>query len=191
MRHIAILLLIFSFCSCQRIKEKNDTGKLMINFYLDRDYYVPYSRKLNYETANDSIKEKRFDVRFSILNKTDSVISFWTMTCEWQSSFLINNSYITFFFPEACDNNSPHQVRIKAHDSIQIKTTLVRDIQYDNPCKGCVGCLDDEGRVQTTKIGLIFIDSIDPKKGDYDYFNWLNDKSKWNIIWSNPLILRK
>src|ERR1035437_3874122 len=146
MRYFAIILLIFSVCSCQRIEQKNNDCKLKINFYIDRDYYVPYNRKLNYEPANDSIREKRFDVRFSILNNTDSAIAYWTMTCDWQRSFLINNSYITFLYPEACDHNYPHRVKINAHDSIQIKTTLVRNIEYDNPCKGCVGCFADEGR---------------------------------------------
>jgi hypothetical protein len=139
--------------------------------------------------ANDSITEKRFDVRFSIVNNTDSVIAFWTMTCDWQRSFLVNNSYITFDYPEACDHNFPDQVIIKAHDSLQIKTILVRNIQYDNPCKGCVGCFADQGHVQTTKIGLIFIGS--GCKNDEDYNNWINDKSRWDIIWSNPLNFRE
>jgi len=120
------------------------------------------------------------------LNNTDSVVAFWTMTCDWQSSFLINNSYITFLLG-ACDSNYPHQVKIKAHDSIQIKTTLVRNIEYDNPCKGCVGCWADQGHVQTTKIGLIFVDSSCKNIQDYD--NWISDKSRWNIVWSNPLNL--
>jgi len=188
MRYIAIILLIFSIWSCQRIKQIDNSCKLKINLYLDKDYYVPYNSKLNYEPANDSIKEKRFDVRFSIVNNTDSVIAFWTFSCDWQQSFRINNSYITFLLIE-CDSNFPHQVKINAHDSIQFKTTLIRNIEYDNPCKGCVGCWADQGHVQTTKIGLIFIDSS--CKSYEDYFNWIGDKSRWNIIWSNPLNLRE
>jgi len=186
-KYISIILLISCIFSCQMIKKNDNYSKLKINFYLDKDYYVPYKDKLNYEPSNDSIIEKRFDVRFSILNNTDSVIGFWTMTCDWQQSFLINNTYIKFLMPDECDHNFPHQVKIKPHDSIQFKTTLVRDIQYDNPCKGCVGCFADQGRVQTTKIGLILIDC----NGVEDYFNMLNDKSRWNIIWSNSLYLRK
>jgi len=188
MRYIAIILLIFSVCSCQRIKQNENGSKLRINFYVEKDYYVPYNRKLNYEPANDSIWEKRFDVRLSIVNNSDSVITYWTMTCDWQRSFIVNNLYIGFQY-SPCDNNSPHQVKIKAHDSIQIKSTLVRNIEFDNPCKGCVGCWADQGHVQTTKIGLIFIDSSCKSIADYD--NWISDKSRWNIIWSNPLNLRK
>lgn len=187
MKYIAIIFLILSIWSCQRIKEKDNSSKLKISLYLEKDYYISYNRKLNYEPANDSVKEKRFDVRFSILNNTDSVIAFWTMTCDWQSSFLINNSYITFLLG-ACDSNYPHQVKINAHDSIQIKTTLIRNIEYDNPCKDCVACWADQGHVQTTKIGLIFIDSSCKNIQDYD--NWISDKSRWNIVWSNSLNLR-
>jgi hypothetical protein len=186
MRYIIVFLMILTAYSCKRIEQNND-NKLDIKLYLDKDYYMPYSDKLNYEPQNNSINEKRFDVRFSILNNSDSVISFWTMTCDWQRSFLINNSYIKFLMPDECNHNYPHQISIKPHDSIQIKTTLFRDIQYDNPCKGCIGSFADQGRVQTTKIGLILINCT----GDDDYFNWVNDKSKWNIIWSNSLYLRE
>ncbi len=189
MRYIVIILLIFSVCSCQRTIQKDNDCKLKINFYLDRDYYVSYNRKLNYEPANDSVKEKRFDIRFSIFNNTDSLIKFWTMSSDWQRNFLINNSYITFLLPNAINHNYPHQIKIKPHDSILIKTTLVRNIEYDNPCKGCVGCFADQGHVQTTKIGLIFIDSS--CKSDEEYDNCMNDKSRWKIVWSNSLNLRK
>lgn len=189
MKYIAIILLISSICSCQITKRKDNNCKLKINLYLDKDYYASYKEELNYEPANDSIKEKRFDVRLSILNNTDSVIAFWTETSDWQRSFLINNSYIKFHYPDAINHNYPHMVSIKAHDSIQFNTTLVRNIQYDNPCKGCVGCFADLGHVQTTKIGLIFIDSH--CKSDEEYDTWISDKSRWNIVWSNSLDLRK
>jgi hypothetical protein len=180
--------MVFSFCSCKRVNSNGDDSKLKINLYLIRDYYVPYGEKLNYVPANDSIREKRFDIKFSILNNTDSMIAYWTMTCNWERSFLINNSYISFIDHD-WEHNFPHLVRIKPHDSIQIKATLVRNIRYDNPCKNCIGSFD-EGRVETTKIGLILIDSIECREY-HDYFNRILDKSKWKITWSNPLYLNK
>jgi hypothetical protein len=165
---------------------KGNSSGLSVKISLAREYFVPYDRPTDYVPANDSIKEKRFDVQISIINNSDSAISIWLMTCSWEDDFLVNNTYISFA-GKNCDGNFPMIVRIEPKDSLLLNTTLARSILWDNPCKNCIG---KPSRVPTTKIGLIYIDKINCK-GFFEYINIIEDKSQWNIIWSNSLDLSK
>ncbi len=64
--------------------------------------------------------------------------------------------------------------------------TLVKSIKFDYPCQYCVY----GQQVETTKLGLIVINDIfETKINGFDYDLGMKDKSKWKIVWSNPLQL--
>jgi hypothetical protein len=165
----------------------SNSAGLSIQINLIKEYFVPHSRPTDYIPANDSIKEKRFEIQVSLTNNSDSAISFWLMSCSWEDNFLINNTYI-YFAGKDCDKNAPEIVTIKSKATILLTTTLNRATMWDNPCQNCIGQISN---VRTTKIGLIYIDK-EHCKGLFDYLNISGDKSLWNtIIWSNLLNLSK
>jgi len=173
MKHLIIVLSLFTLISCNWNCSESNSSKIGVTIYVDREYFVPYDRPLNYIPENDTILEKKYDVKLSVLNKSDKLISFWLMSCDWEENFQINNSYI-FFNGHGCDKNCPHIVKINPGDSIVFKTTLLRAIGYDNRCKNCLGRYDS-GNVETTKIGLLLVESKDCKNMD-DYFNTMGEK---------------
>lgn len=175
--------------ACERKTNKRIDSDLSLKISLIKDYYIPYKEQLRYVPANDSVLLKLFEINLYVKNNSSKTLTFWTMTCDWEQSFLINNSYMSFYGHE-CDRNFPKFFTVKPNDSLKFKTTLARDVRFDNPCKNCIG-RPSEWQNANTQLGLIVIDSTKCKNDD-DYFTILGDKAQWNkIIWSNPLILNK
>jgi hypothetical protein len=187
MKNICIILILITALSCRDKKFTSDLKDLTLNISLLKAYYLPYKGQINYETANDSITEKIFHVRTSLINNSDKEYSLWMMKCSWWNNFMINNYYINFADSIGCDGNFPIQISLRTHDSIIFNTRLSRDIQVDNPCKNCIGFFGNE--VKATRLGFIVIES-DTCPDYHQYFEILHDRSRWDkIIWSNPLYL--
>ena len=126
----------------------------------------------------DSIKHKIFDVIISIINRSDTSISFWVMSSSWFDNFMINNDYIEFI-SGPINHNFPIKVSIEPHDSIVGCVSLIRyeQTRYQT--------------INTTRFGFILIDTTMCQK-DYDFDSIIGDKSKHDkVIWSNPLYLNK
>ncbi len=125
----------------------------------------------------DSISHRTFDISISIVNNSNSHVSFWMMYCSWYENILINNDYIRLCAWN-CDANFPMRRSLNPNDSLVLKTSVYRreSTLHQN--------------IMTTKFGLIYIDSSrfqSPNGWD----KVIGDKSKWDkIIWSNPLYLR-
>ena len=128
-------------------------------------------------TIQNKDKYKAFDVKLSIINKSDKAVCFWIMTCDWRDNFVINNDYIDFLWEHACDSNCPVERCIKPNECIEYKTSLIKINQTKHQF------------IQTTKFGLIWIDSTQCKTTN-DYGNIMGDKSKQDrMLWSNSLYL--
>lgn len=126
----------------------------------------------------DSTKHKIFDVFISIINKSDSPISFWVMSSSWFDNFIINNDYVEFI-SGPINHNFPIIESIEPTDSIVGRISLIK---YEHTMYQTV---------KTTKFGFILIDSTMYQDED-DYSNIIGDKSKHDkIIWSNPLYLNE
>jgi hypothetical protein len=167
---------------------KKESNELSLHLTSVREYTVPYHGEVYFEKITDTLMQKRFEIGLSIKNNTDHLISIWLMTCSWQQNVIINNPYI-FYAGRNCDHNFPSPHKIKSHDSIYLTGVLTRDLLFENSCKNCIGT--DNVNVETTKLGLIYIDTIMCKTHE-EYMSTIEDKSKWNkIIWSNPLYLNK
>ena len=186
--------ILFATVSCNNTatNEINETKKVSndISLHLTsvREYTVPYLGDVYFEKITDTLVQKRFDIGLSIKNNSDHLVSIWLMTCSWQDNVIINNPYI-YFGGINCDHNFPMPHKIKSHDSLYLTGTLTRDLMFENSCKNCIGT--DNVNVATTKIGLIYIDTVMCATDD-QYDSTIEDKSKWDkIIWSNPLYLNK
>jgi hypothetical protein len=170
MRFLTLILILYAIISCDCFKYK-DNLNVVVNASLLRTYDSIYF-------DFDSIRHKIFDVRLSIINKTNKPITFWTMTCSWQDNFIVNNDYIKFNF-DVCNHNYPRMRHLYPNDSLIYKTS-VRKIDMT------LGQI-----IKTTKFGFIYIDSAQcNEKNDYDII--IRDRSKQDkIIWSNPLFLKE
>ncbi|MBS1746926.1 MAG: hypothetical protein JST21_12215 [Bacteroidetes bacterium] len=154
-------------------------------------YYQKIYKDYEYTAKGDSANEKRFDIELSIQNNSSKNIYIWLMTCSWTDNFLINNNYV-FFTGDDCDSNYPTELEIKSGQKKVYKTTLIKSIKFDYPPSNTVY----SKQVETTKLGLIVINDIFKKSRsqivDFNkYRTLMNDKSKWKVIWSNPLYLLK
>ena len=139
-----------------------------------------------YEVATDSIKLKTFDIEISIKNTSQDSIAIWLMTCSWNDGFEVNNDYI-HIQGWGCDANFPTPYKFKGGETKTFKATLEKSIKFDYPCRGCVYGY----QVLTTKLGLIVTDVRYTPKLNISTQNVFDpvDRSKWRIVWSNPLYL--
>jgi hypothetical protein len=167
------------------------TDSLQVEIKLKKEYFATHDRKYyevvyrdeNLYITTDTVSEKRFDIDLTIKNISSRSMSIWLMSTFWEANFLINNDYI-YFAGRDIDHNFPRLVDIKPGESKLYSTTLVKSIKFDYPCQNCIY----GKQVETTKLGLIVIS--DPYKREYaDYITLMEDKSTWNILWSNPLSL--
>ncbi len=181
--------LFLSIPSCLHSQKITDSLQVQIGVqkeYLvthDKKYYTFIYRDENLHITKDTVSEKRFDVDVTIKNISSKSMFIWLMSTSWEDNFLINNNYI-YFAGRDIDHNFPTLVEIKPQESKLYRSTLVKSIKFDYPCQNCIY----GKQVETTKLGLIVI--TDVYKAEYaDYNTLMEDKSKWNIVWSNALYL--
>ena len=185
---MAILTLGFSVCAAQ-----DSVLPISVTIQTEREYFVTkktsyYSSEIkehNYIINSDSVRQKHFDISIEIKNASDKPISIWLMKCSFHRNFLVNNNYISLL-GQACDSNYPVQVKFQPGERKTYKAKLSKSIKFDYPCRHCVY----GQQVDFTKLGLIIVDDIvENKLSGNDYNLAMEDKSKWTIIWSNPLPL--
>jgi len=165
-------LLILAICSF-----------MFVHSYSQSDTTLPVKIELNLIKADTIINTNAsptysFDVEISIKNTSQDSIVIWLMECSWWMNFLVNNDYI-YIRRGSCDANSPLPIPFKGGESKMIKATLLRLIKGNDP------------EVLTTKLGLIITDSVilNSKLNLIPYDGTATDKSKWRIVWSNPLYI--
>lgn len=186
----ALLLLSFFFINDDTSRE-DLTSPLEIEIRLEKEYEVKSSKKSfewavkrhGYIIPGDSVIEKHFDISIAIKNRTDTSVFIYMMTCSWWENFIINNNYI-FMDVHDCDHNFPTRKKLNPGEIKYYNTTLIKSIQFDYPPANTYY----GKQVETTKLGLIFTNenSTDPI---FHYDLFMEDRSKWQIIWSNPLYL--
>ncbi len=170
---------------------QSPTDSLQVQIKVQKEFLVPHDKKYykfiyreeGLNIPDDTVNEKRFDIGVSIKNTSSRSMFIWLMSTSWEDNFLINNNYI-YFTGRNIDHNFPTLVEIKSGESKMYNATLVKSIKFDFPCKNCFY----GKQVETTKLGLIVIADI--YKHEYaDYDLLMDDRSKWNIVWSNALSL--
>ena len=191
-RFLISIALLFGLSKCFA---QNDSLPITITLKVDKEYVRTISKKSylistqirenGYVVKSDSIKQKYFDISLEIKNTSDKTIKIWLMTCSWEDNFIVNNNYI-FIRGHECARNFPTLVEFKPGESKVYTSTLIKSIKFDYPCENCIYGT----QVETTKLGLIIIDDIFNRKLDMlGYNNGMEDKSKWKMVWSNPLYL--
>jgi hypothetical protein len=175
---------------------KTSNNPIEVHIKVDKEYFVKHAQsyydrfypEINFESSDDSLKEKRFDVSVSIRNRSSKPIYIWLMTCSWSFYFIFNNDYISFT-GNNCDNNYPKLFEFKPGERREYHTTLIKSIKFDYPPKDAVW----GPQVEETKLGLTTFNDVylkdDPKINPWTFNKYRNDRSRWTITWSNPLYL--
>jgi hypothetical protein len=167
---------------------------LKVEIKTEKEYEVVFSKEhfaseiqqYRYNVTGDSVIEKRYDIKLTITNTAAQAATIWLKNCSWEDNFLINNNYMSFVERD-CEMNVPSIITFKPGETKTFETTLKKTIAFDYPCKNCLY----EPQVETTKLGLIIVNDITGNKRlrFLDYRLYMQDKSKWQIVWSNPLNL--
>lgn len=170
MRQVGFLLfiqLLASCCSCPPIDIKTKESALEVNSYMERAYDSTYFTDRTFST---------YDIRISVVNKSDTLNSFWIMKCSSQDNFLISDRH-SDFVPTECNGNFPTVKDIQAHDSVVFKTTIYsKSAGYS-----------ENGHSIT--MGFILIDAKSFSSPD-DYLRIMGDQSlQTKVLWSNRLNL--
>lgn len=183
---VNILLHSYSFGQTKElplkleIKLVNEYKKTFDSKVIKRMYPYDY-----FVTSGDSAIQKYYDIEIIISNDSPDTVYIWMMSCSWIDNFMINNDYM-FLDSMDCDSNYLKSYGINPHDKKILTTTLRKDIKFDYPGNAIYG-----SGVTTTRLGLLVINDIVQKKVDSENYDLgMNDKSKWNIVWSNPLFLQ-
>ena len=186
------LIVALVICFYQSISQDSPLP-ITVSIKIERTYetkekkerYARTIRENQYVVNSDYVRQTFYDINLEIKNTSSDSISIWLMKCSYWYNFLINNNYMTFEEP-GCDGNYPIRVKFAPGENKEYKFTLARSIKFDYPCRYCV--YGDQ--VETTKLGLIIIDDpFESKMHVLDYDLLMEDKSKWRIVWSNPLYL--
>jgi hypothetical protein len=168
MKHFIYIAIMLSIFACDRYRA------------VENNIFIHSSMIRSYDTISrgDTGRQKRFDIRLSIVNKSNKEISFWIMSCSWHDNFIVNNDYVYLRGTE-CDSNFPETIKLKSNDSIVHNgTVIIRNHTWGRT-------------VETTKFGFIYINS-DSCKDYQNYLEIIKDRSKQkSIIWSNPLYLNE
>jgi hypothetical protein len=170
MRIVSYILILSLLISCH-INKQYDNPNILVNASLIRSY-----DSIGYR---DTIKRKTFDVKISLINKSDKPVSFWIMTSSWFDNFLINNDYM-HYVSGPINHNFPTIRHLNPNDSFVYKVSIVKQ---DNTMYQTI---------QTTKFGFIFIDSLRCQRFNNTFESIIGDKSQHDkVFWSNPLYLNE
>jgi len=188
MKRIVIACLILSFSEC--FSQEASNLPLTLKIKVEREYILT-KNKSYYQNAiweqglvinSDSVKQKYYDISISIKNTSNRQIGIWLMKCSWELNFIVNNNYI-FIQGHECNSNYPSQIKLNPGESKFYQGTLLKSIKFDYPGNNFFG-----RQVETTELGLIVVGDVF-KNNKLDYDMETEDKSKWKIVWSNPLFL--
>jgi hypothetical protein len=159
MKKIVLLILIASFC--HRSSYESNNLKVQIS---------------NIEKVSELSGEIKggefYSIYINLVNNTDSIISFWTMSCSWESNWVFDSNALKFYVE--CPKNYPIIQQINSNDMICYKGTIeiLDTTSYD--------------RLKKLKIGFVFV-RPNEVKSETDFIKILRNKinSKRDIIWSN------
>jgi hypothetical protein len=119
-----------------------------------------------------------FHAKIDLINETDSILNFWTMSCSWQENWIFEDQKLRFFI--YCPKNTPKLLHLKPGNRIT----------YD----GIIEIVDTVNCNLRKKyrLGFVLIMKGEVNK-DADFDRVLYDKidTKKDIIWSEPFVFNK
>lgn len=167
-----ILILLSLVCLLSHCSQRKSRDKIM-------DISVDVLGKLPSENFRHSKKGETFySVKIDMLNNSDSVISFWTLSCNWEMNWRYDAKWL-YLYNGGCD-----------HDNVILKQIEPdQKLSYEG-----VLCVTDSLRdTNNIKLGFVY----KSKKEVRDYYNadftktgLRKQEEKKDIIWSEPFKIK-
>jgi hypothetical protein len=129
----------------------------------------------------DSIKGQAgkifYNIHIDMLNNTNSIVRFWSMSCAWQDNWIFNSNLFRLYL-RGCDSNVPEIREITPGQKITFN--------------GIILVLDTINTNEINKLGFILMREKEVKDPS-DFNKILFDKidRHKDVIWSNSFKLNK
>lgn len=157
-------LILFVCCITTEPKEKNLEVRISI---ID---------KLNADKFNGD-KGIFYSIEIDLINNTDTTISFWSMSCDWERNWMPNTN--TFYlYPRDCLSNYPHITQVESNKKITFKGIV------------CFESIEEPSNTNY-RLGFTLIRAKEVE--NISCFNQLlhsKKERKIDLIWSEPFIPR-
>lgn len=166
---IAICILFILTYSC-----KNKNTNVLEDFSVQAEFIDTGDIPSN--NCSSDLRDYSYNriVKIVVKNNREVPKSFWIMKCDWPKSFICDNEYFSFSYPD-CDGNFPKEIELRPYHTITFNCTLKQKLfTGTHPVS------------QTLRIGLLKLDENDVEANDH----LIIDKYRYSkkIYWSNPLI---
>ncbi len=120
-----------------------------------------------------------YSAEIELLNNTDSIIEFWSMTCSWQENWICSNDSV-HLFNEGCVKNIPKLEKLYPREKINVKTTV------------CITNTTDSIYNENIKLGFVHIKKNEVSEDEQFYkVLFMKIKEHRDIIWSEPFKIEK
>ena len=118
-----------------------------------------------------------YSIKIDLINNTDTVLKFWTMTCSWQINWIFENRQFRFFVN--CPKNYEIIKQIEPHEKIVYN--------------GIIELVDTTYVVSDKRFKVGFVLVKDNEADRIGFISTLDNKIKINkdIIWSEPFKIDK
>jgi hypothetical protein len=130
------------------------------------------------------LKLDSFDIEHSVLysakielsNNSDTVVDFWTMSCSWESNWIINKDCLKYYVD--CNKNIPVLKKLQPHQVFMYNGIFMSS----SPVERLKG--------EKIRTGFVFVQK-DEIKTDSEFIRKLREKIEKNIdvIWSNSIVM--
>ena len=155
---------ILLFSNCNRFKKDNLEIQVNITEKLSSNKFKQYNGTF-------------YSVRIDLINNTDSVIYFWTLSCSWEDNWLSSTKAL-YLLGRVCDSNSPILRQIEPGKKFTFNGTIRVKEKLD--------------RTDELKLGFILISKNEMSDGDdLDKILTLKYNKQKDIIWSTPFKIDK
>ena len=138
------IILLLNQCDCMtKVKEPNIRIQVKVANKLELDKFKDLG--CTFYLAN-----------IELLNNTDTLIKFWSMTCSWQDNWISTSDSLSLF-NEGCPKNIPKTYQINPQSKVVFESIM------------CVkGPLSDI-KERSIKLGFILINELEiSKESDFD-----------------------
>ena len=168
-RLLFILGIIFLFNQCDnmtKVKEPNIKIQVRIIDKVDIDKFKDLGCLF-------------YSAKIELLNNTDTLIKFWSMTCSWQDNWISTSDSLRLF-NEGCTRNFPKLLQFKPREK-KVYNSII-----------CVKQPLNSIKEKNVKFGFVLINEHEiSKDSEFDKVLSMKIKELKDIIWSEPFKIDK
>jgi hypothetical protein len=177
------VLIFISFFILQCAKPNKDLSGLSVHVKVNGNaaWHRTIINRNNTGPSYFHRKDELYDIDLELANNSDSIISFWEMSCSWQDNWIFNDQRFTLLPYEIVEVNGPVLRSLNPKEKkIYHANILLTDSNITQKNK-------------ELKIGFAFVRKQDysPRNISIPFSDVIEKEKENNIIWSDPFKLSK